>query len=409
MSVLAKHLTEQVVPPRERAPHRALPPDADRIVLRAMAKSPADRYQTAAALRADLERALGEASLDDVPRAQQPIALESLSASPTSEAPTVAIDDSDIVDAADRLRRSDVDEFEWGLRRRRLVRRLLLPVAAAAVIAGAAFLVQRYGGDRPDVVEHEPNNTPGYANLLPLGVPVRGTIGKLNADGSGDVDFFRVPAGKGPRLLDARLEGIPNVDLVLELYDSQGQRLAKSDAHGRGWGEWLQPISIGPVEVYLAVRELWIQGTPATADAPEPYALTVHWGAPRPGWEIEPNDWPTAATAVTAPARVRGYLGSPEDRDWYTISVASSGRLTATVTAPAGVDVVLLRDPDDQRTVIDRHGAGESEEFSVEAKPGTPVLIGVARQLAPAGDPKQPPPQGLDDPYELAVTVAPSK
>ena len=58
MSVLSKHLTDDVVPPRSRAPTRALPPDADRIVLRAMAKSAEDRYASAAEVQQDLERAL---------------------------------------------------------------------------------------------------------------------------------------------------------------------------------------------------------------------------------------------------------------------------------------------------------------------------------------------------------------
>ena len=48
MSVLSKHLTDDVIPPRSRAPSRALPADADRIVLRAMAKSADDRYASAA-------------------------------------------------------------------------------------------------------------------------------------------------------------------------------------------------------------------------------------------------------------------------------------------------------------------------------------------------------------------------
>ena len=57
MSVLSKHLTDDVVPPRI-ARRRALPPDADRIVLRAMAKSAEDRYASAAEVQQDFERAL---------------------------------------------------------------------------------------------------------------------------------------------------------------------------------------------------------------------------------------------------------------------------------------------------------------------------------------------------------------
>src|ERR1051325_10707448 len=46
------------VPPRSRAPGQSLPIDADRIVLRAMAKSVEDRYASAAEVQRDLERAL---------------------------------------------------------------------------------------------------------------------------------------------------------------------------------------------------------------------------------------------------------------------------------------------------------------------------------------------------------------
>ncbi|HLK90104.1 MAG TPA: serine/threonine-protein kinase [Polyangia bacterium] len=411
MSVLAKHITDEVVPPRRRAPERALPPEADRIVLRAMAKSPADRYASAIEMRADLEHALAERDLGALtspsappavpaPRGEGPVPVAS------AEALTVPIDDSDIVDnMGDRLRRSDVDDYEWGLRRRRLVWRILGPLVALAAVAGGVVLWTRFGGERADAVEHEPNNTPGYANLLATGAPVRGTIGKLNADGRGDVDYFRVPAGKGARALDVRLEGIPDVDLVLEVYDAQGRRLAKSDEHGKGWGEWLQPTTLDPGEAFIAVREVWIEGQKPTEDAPDPYTLTARWGPPRAGWESEPNDWPAAATAVTAPGRVRGYLGRADDQDWYAISVAEPGTIVATVTAPAGVDVVLLRDPE-RKHPVDKQGAGGSEVISLPAQPGTPVTIGIARKLTAAADPKAAPLQGLEDSYELKIDLS---
>jgi serine/threonine-protein kinase len=410
MSVLAKHITDEVVPPRTRAPERALPAEADRIVLRAMAKAPADRYGSAIEMREDLERALAARDAGvltspsvppnvPAPRGAVPVGR--------AEALTVPIDDSDIVDnMGDRLRRSDVDDYEWGLRRRRLVWRILGPLLGLAAIAGGVALWARYGGERADAAEREPNNTPGYANLLASGAPMRGTIGKIDADGHGDVDYFRVPAGKGARALDVRLEGIPDVDLVLELYDAQGRRIAKSDEHGKGWGEWLQPTAIDPGEAFLAVRELWVQGEKPTEDAPDPYTLTARWGAPRAGWESEPNDWPAAATPLAAPGRVRGYLGRADDQDWFAISVTEPGTIVATVTAPAGVDVVLLRDPEGKHP-IDKQGPGGSEVVSLPAQPGAPVTIGIARKLPAAADPKAAPLQGLEDSYELKVDVGP--
>jgi serine/threonine protein kinase len=422
ISVLAKHLTEEVIPPRARRPDRALPPEADRIVLRAMAKSPADRYASAAELQADLEAALVALNGTSSPSSSSPPLSSPLGADDgavtlaASEAPTMAIEDSDIADISelgevgDRLRRSDVDDFEWSMRRRRWLTRLVLPLVGLA-IAGGAVLFARSLGERADIVEHEPNNTPGYANLLGQGSPIRGTIGKRGEGGQGDVDFFRLPPGQGARLVSARLEGIPNVDLVLELYDGQGRRIAKSDAAGRGWGEWLQPTSIGPAEVYLAVRELWVEGVPPTEDAPDPYTLTVRWGPPQTGWEIEPNDSPSDATPMAAPGRVRGYLGSADDRDWFSIAVTAPTTLVANVTAPAGVDVVLLHQGAGKELVVNKRGAGESEQLSIEALPGKPLFIGVARKQPAKGDTTDAKAHGLpglDDPYELTIESSPS-
>ena len=54
VAVAMKHVREQAVPPSEYAPD--LPPDLERIVLKAMSKDLATRYQTAEELRADLVR-----------------------------------------------------------------------------------------------------------------------------------------------------------------------------------------------------------------------------------------------------------------------------------------------------------------------------------------------------------------
>jgi serine/threonine-protein kinase len=408
MSVLAKHLTEDVVPPRERAPDRALPPEADRIVLRAMAKALPDRYESAAAVQADLERALAGAPAVAVPPAP---------ALPLPPAHTIAVDDNAIAgvsdaayggDVGERLRRRDLENFERSLRRRHLLVRIALPLAVLGSATAVVLALARGGREKADTVEHEPNNTPGYANLLPLGVPVRGTIGKLIEGTQPDVDFFRVPAGRGPRAVTARLEGVPGIDLVLELFDAQGRRLAKSDAYGRGWGEWLQPTTIGPAEAYVAVRELWVQGEKPAERPDAPYTLTVKWAPPQPGWEVEPNDWETAATPIPASRRIRGYLAALDDVDWFTFTPAADGRITFRASVPEGVDVVLLREgaaaPPDPAHAVNRRGAGGEEELTVDAVAGRPVHVGLARKpLAKKRDPKDEAPPGLDEPYELVV------
>jgi eukaryotic-like serine/threonine-protein kinase len=55
VAIAYQHVRENPVPPSQVDPD--VPPWADAIVLKAMAKSPADRYQTAADMRADLQRA----------------------------------------------------------------------------------------------------------------------------------------------------------------------------------------------------------------------------------------------------------------------------------------------------------------------------------------------------------------
>ena len=142
----------------------------------------------------------------------------------------------------DRLRRSDVDDYEWSLRRQRLLRRLVL----------SADRVGRRGRGRV------------RAREAAVGAPRRRARARAQQHGR-----VRQPARSGARCVErsarrstiaratstttacrrardrasvhARLEGIPGVDLVLELFDAQGRRIAKSDARGHGSGEWLQP------------------------------------------------------------------------------------------------------------------------------------------------------------------------
>lgn len=46
MSVIARHMVEAPVPPSERVPETHIPPELDAVVLRALAKDPAERFQT---------------------------------------------------------------------------------------------------------------------------------------------------------------------------------------------------------------------------------------------------------------------------------------------------------------------------------------------------------------------------
>jgi serine/threonine-protein kinase len=240
MAAMGCHLTEPLVPPSVRAPALDLPWAADRIVERAMARRRQDRYASAAEMRADLQAALAELA---------PRALPAW------------IDDG---------------EFERQLHRRRVVAGLLaapLAIAAPAMAGWAGLPLLR---SRPATVsEREPNDHPALAGPLVRNRAVRGVIGPSH-DGRPDFDYYRIPPGAGPRLVTAQVTGVPELDLVLELFDDRGKLVARADAAPAGGGERLGPATIGAGEAFLRVRPVWIEGqTPA--HAPQPYALTADW------------------------------------------------------------------------------------------------------------------------------------
>ena len=53
-------------------------------------------------------------------------------------------------------------------------------------------------------------------------------------------------------------------------------------------------------EAFVAVRAVWVQGQRPSEAPNDAYTLTVSWGPPRTGWEIEPNDWEAAAVRFSA-------------------------------------------------------------------------------------------------------------
>src|SRR5262249_30440153 len=58
--LIHSHIARTPVPPHQRAPERSIPEIVSAIVLKLLAKSPEDRYQTAAGVATDLARAAEE-------------------------------------------------------------------------------------------------------------------------------------------------------------------------------------------------------------------------------------------------------------------------------------------------------------------------------------------------------------
>jgi hypothetical protein len=211
----------------------------------------------------------------------------------------------------------------------------------------------------------EPNDTPAGASLLPKAKPVSGRVGDPTPAGEPDFDYYRLPPSKGRRAVTAVLTGVPDVDLVLELYDEQGQRLAKVDGARKGGTEVLGPVAAPPGDTYVRARPVWSVGEPPAKGSPTPYELTVDWEVPRPDWELEPNDSPEDATLLKEGIS-SGRLYAAEDEDWFKLKVPPGEHVEGKVEGIEGIDLVVLAGSERKR--VDTGGLGNDETF--ELTPG---------------------------------------
>jgi hypothetical protein len=315
----------------------------------------------------------------------------------------------DNVDSAEPmawLERGDFDAFERRERRRKRVASFVVAPLLLAGLVLAAVAVVRVLRPRPSTSEKEPNDMAAMATLLPRDKPVSGHVGDPRPSGEPDFDYYRIPAGgSGLRAVTAKITGIPDVDLVLELYDSTGKLVARADHARDGEGESLGPAAIGPGEAFVRARPVWAAGGTPAAGSSTPYELTVDWGRPRPDWELEPNDAPARANRIEKESAVSGFLAAADDQDWFVVKVPTGMRVDGRVDGIDGVDLIVLLG--EERRRIDTAGAGEHEPFSARpGKDGT-VLIGIAEQPVKQTGKKPPPPADRDEPYTLKLKFRP--
>ncbi len=136
VSVAYQHVREQPVPPSQLDPE--ITPGMDAITLKALAKDPADRYQTAAAMRADISRLLaGQEVTARVPVAPIPVPVGATTlapASPASDATSVL--SADEHHTASRVYETSKPRRRWGLLA------FILALVLAATGIGVFYLVQ---------------------------------------------------------------------------------------------------------------------------------------------------------------------------------------------------------------------------------------------------------------------------
>jgi serine/threonine-protein kinase len=394
VAVLTMHLTDELEPPSVRAAERAgelgIDAEVDALVMRAMAKSPAERFATVDELREALLATAGSAGAVSSPGAQ------AAGGAPQRRESDRDSTESPVVEA---LRREDVDAYERGLRRRRWAGIVSVLLLVAGLGAGVAVW-RHQTAEQPVTEEVEPNNAPKEANLIAPNRPVRGHVGTRLSVSEGDRDYYRILVEEAPAVLHVELTGVPGLNVKLAVFDPNGQRLGEADEGDPGEGEHLPNVRLDAKgEHYVLVREVWVDGRPPTEDPSSWYTLTASWHPLSPDMEeSEPNDSVAQAIPLTLDRPIRGYASRAHDLDFYTVRGGGGGTLSGTLSAidgvdlrvvviPAGVAVRVGEWPPEGARVFDTGGASVAEDFdgvAWAAGSPSPVIV-VERKGAASG------------------------
>ena len=325
VGVLSQHLTEEPVPPSQRAP-LPLPPKADQIILRAMHKNKAERFDTALELR--------EALKDYV-----------ASSASSARSATAAI-------ASMTARNKPV---------RRSITFVGLGLLALGLLAAGVLFVTR------PLVENEPNHTARKANKLPEDQRIDGKLGRRLSEAEGDVDLYEIHhRGDEPVHAQVAVTEIPNMDIELSIVRTDGQTLlATADATREGGPEMIPNFPLEPGRYMLRVTEAAGVERP-TENVSDRYSLSWEILDEDASVEREPNNALEQADTLSVGAQKTGWIGWRGDVDTYCLA-ADAGRLVATVSGIKEIDLIVRTvDTAEQSSYkVDRRGIGEHEKSNV--------------------------------------------
>lgn len=248
--------------------------------------------------------------------------------------------------------------------------------------------------------EAEPNDEAEQANALAFGAGVRGSL-----NGETDVDLYRLSV-KEAGVLRARLGGIEDVDLVLELRDSEGQVVVRSDRGPARTIEGIPNLGVKPGEYHLAVREFvkkrrarkgGKKGSkePEGRTGPSPvYELVAELDAEvAQHHEVEPNSNADETVEVLIGDEVFGYMGWHQDVDMWKLSVegfSADYSLDLDIEGVPGVTLELTLLDHGGTVVLERKGSqdGGLSVRNVVVVPRVPDQAG-----KPGRDKAAPPPR----------------
>jgi serine/threonine protein kinase len=299
VGVLTKHLTVEHDAPSMRMPKLGIDPQVDAICKKALAKDPAQRFQSAAKLAEAIEEVYAETVENATGQGSRSV-RERAFAVPTE------VEASDV-----RLRRSDIDAFERGIKRQRhIMLGAMITLVLGAIGAGAYFLTRP---NPPLADEREPNDDVAHANTIAL--TVSGHLGKRHSPQAGDRDNFIVPwSTSTKRVITVRVTGLPNLDINLGITDGDGLHGAVADEGLLGEPEMLHRRAVdGPI--VISIDQTMMPGmTLPVENVSDTYTVTVIEEDPH-GGEIEPNGTDADANPLELTQELRGYLDTRVDVD----------------------------------------------------------------------------------------------
>ena len=315
MAILTKHLTDEPASPSARFPELGIPRSMSAIVLKALAKDPARRYQSVRELQEalfDELRGLGQTSIDNLIDTGRVLKLSSAG----DEAAT----------------RDEVERYERKLRRRgQLFWGVALSALAGAGVFGWRFLDRSSQGPIFTGVETEPNNAANEANPLPFGAQIRASVGQRLDPTRSDRDFFSVEVPGDVTVVRIESSALPNLATCTLLYrvglETSLGRYCTGDA---GRDLVIPALELSPGQYLLAVmqdREKYGDAEPPVLEnVSDTYRLRIDRATVSDGQEVEPNDELRDATTLPSGKPMRGSLAWMRDVD-VVCAANRSGRL----------------------------------------------------------------------------------
>ena len=214
------------------------------------------------------------------------------------------------------------------------------PTGTDAGAAGAAT------GD-----EVEPNDGEDVATQLPLGTTLRGRI-----EPETDADFYKLEV-KDPGALSVEIKEVDGMDLTLEILDSGGTSIAKSDRGGVKVREGVPNLGVTPGRYTLVVRAKKPPATkpgkpgkgkkvaaPAAAApvATPIYEITAKVASPAANAEREPDDDRGTANDLIVGDTATGFIGWSGDADVWKLSVEALSAKNVVDVEVSAVEGVAL-------------------------------------------------------------------